>query len=61
MELLVPMAGLIDVKAESTHLQKEIEKLSKDLPRVESKLNNPKFVEKHRLKLSARKKINSPT
>lgn len=46
MELLVPMAGLIDVKAESARLQKEIDKLSKELARVEGKLNNPKFVDK---------------
>lgn len=46
LELLVPMAGLIDVKAESARLQKEIDKLSKDLARVEGKLNNPKFVDK---------------
>ncbi|WP_346839183.1 valine--tRNA ligase [Microbulbifer sp. SAOS-129_SWC] len=46
MELLVPMAGLIDVQAESARLQKEIDKLSKELARVEGKLKNPKFVDK---------------
>ncbi|GMG86734.1 valine--tRNA ligase [Biformimicrobium ophioploci] len=46
MEILVPMAGLIDVAAESARLNKEIEKLGKDLARVEGKLNNPKFVDK---------------
>ncbi|WP_288130642.1 valine--tRNA ligase [Microbulbifer sp.] len=46
LELLVPMAGLIDVAAESTRLQKEIDKLGKELQRVEGKLNNPKFVDK---------------
>ncbi|WP_250459960.1 valine--tRNA ligase [Microbulbifer litoralis] len=45
-ELLVPMAGLIDVAAETARLQKEIDKLTKDLARVEGKLNNPKFVDK---------------
>ncbi|WP_193166275.1 valine--tRNA ligase [Microbulbifer hainanensis] len=45
-ELLVPMAGLIDVQAESARLQKEIDKLAKELSRIEGKLNNPKFVDK---------------
>ncbi|WP_299581849.1 hypothetical protein [uncultured Microbulbifer sp.] len=40
------MAGLIDIKAESARLQKEIDKLVKDLSRVEGKLNNPKVVDK---------------
>ncbi|KUJ81527.1 valine--tRNA ligase [Microbulbifer flavimaris] len=46
VELLVPMAGLIDVAAESARLQKEIDKLAKELARVEGKLKNPKFVDK---------------
>ncbi len=45
MELLVPMAGLIDVNAESQRLQKEIDKLSKELARIEGKLSNSKFVD----------------
>ena len=46
MEILVPMAGLIDKEAETTRLTKEIEKLQKDLDRISGKLNNPKFVDK---------------
>ncbi|WP_428820665.1 valine--tRNA ligase [Microbulbifer sp. MCCC 1A16149] len=46
LELLVPMAGLIDVAAESARLQKEIDKLDKEIARVNGKLNNPKFVDK---------------
>ncbi|WGL17528.1 valine--tRNA ligase [Microbulbifer bruguierae] len=46
LELLVPMAGLIDVAAESARLQKEIDKLGKELTRISGKLNNPKFVDK---------------
>ncbi|MGH1469696.1 MAG: valine--tRNA ligase [Cellvibrionaceae bacterium] len=45
MELLVPMAGLIDVAAESQRLQKEIDKFSKELARIEGKLSNSKFVD----------------
>ena len=46
MEILVPMAGLIDKAAELLRLGKEIDKLQKELARIEGKLNNPKFVDK---------------
>lgn len=46
MEVLVPMAGLIDKVAELTRLQKEIDKISKDLQRIDSKLNNESFIAK---------------
>ncbi|WP_295800422.1 valine--tRNA ligase [uncultured Microbulbifer sp.] len=46
LELLVPMAGLIDVEAESARVQKELDKLDKELARVAGKLQNPKFVDK---------------
>jgi len=46
MEVLVPLAGIIDKDAESARLNKEIEKIKKDFARVEGKLNNPKFVDK---------------
>ena len=46
MEILVPMAGLIDKDAETSRLHKEIDKLQKDLARIEGKLSNPKFVDK---------------
>lgn len=44
MEVLVPMAGLIDKGAELARLKKEMEKLGKDVARVEGKLNNAKFM-----------------
>ena len=46
MEILVPMAGLIDKDAEIERLGKEIEKLRKEVARGESKLRNPNFVDK---------------
>ncbi|HEY7885377.1 MAG TPA: valine--tRNA ligase, partial [Cellvibrionaceae bacterium] len=46
LEILVPMAGLIDVEAELARLNKEIDKLSKEHERIESKLANPGFVQK---------------
>ncbi len=46
MKILIPMAGLIDKEAELARLEKEIQKIHNDLPRVEGKLNNPTFVDK---------------
>ncbi|WOX05019.1 valine--tRNA ligase [Microbulbifer pacificus] len=46
LELLVPMAGLIDVEAESARVQKEIDRLSKELAAVSGKLSNANFVDK---------------
>ena len=44
MEVLVPMAGLIDKDAELARLKKEMDKLGKEVARVEGKLGNEKFV-----------------
>jgi len=46
MKILIPMAGLIDKDAELTRLEKEIQKIKNDLPRVEGKLSNPTFIDK---------------
>ncbi|GBF31209.1 valine--tRNA ligase [bacterium MnTg04] len=43
MEILVPMAGVIDRDAELARLNKQIEKLDKDLQRSKQKLANPNF------------------
>jgi valyl-tRNA synthetase len=44
MEILVPLAGLIDVKAEQARLQKEIDKLTSEISRQQGQLANEKFV-----------------
>ena len=44
LEILVPLAGLIDAKAEQARLQKEIAKLETGLTVVSKKLNNQKFI-----------------
>ena len=44
MEILVPMAGLINVEAELARLKKELEKADKEIKRLEGKLGNAKFV-----------------
>ena len=46
LEILIPMAGLIDKKEESARLNREIIKLAKDTERAELKLQNPSFVDK---------------
>ena len=46
MEVLVPMAGLIDKDKEVARLSKEIDKLVKEVNRFEGKLNNEKFISK---------------
>lgn len=60
LEILIPMAGLIDKTEESARLNREIAKLLKDAERGEAKLQNPNFVdrapsdvvEKERVKLN---------
>ena len=46
MEVMVPMAGLVDKDAEIKRLSKEIEKLSREVKRFEGKLSNERFVSK---------------
>ncbi len=70
MEVLVPMAGLIDKEKEVARLSKEVEKLNKEVSRFEGKLSNEKFIsnakpdvvekERNKLKdaLSAQERLN---
>ncbi|HEX9777808.1 MAG TPA: valine--tRNA ligase [Geopsychrobacteraceae bacterium] len=44
VEVLIPLAGLIDVEEEQARLQKEIAKLDKDVQFFTKKLSNEKFV-----------------
>ncbi len=46
MKLLIPMAGLIDKDAELARLNREIDKLGKDLDKCQTKLANPSYVER---------------
>ena len=46
LKLLIPMAGLIDKDAELARLDKEIQRMARDLPRIEGKLADPSFVAK---------------
>jgi valyl-tRNA synthetase len=46
MQILIPLAGLIDKQAELTRLDKEINKLQVNLDKGSAKLENPNFVDK---------------
>jgi valyl-tRNA synthetase len=46
LELLVPLADLIDKDAELARLEREKDKLAKDATRIEEKLANPQFADK---------------
>jgi valyl-tRNA synthetase len=46
MKILIPIAGLIDKAAELARLEKEMQKIHKELPRIIGKLNNLGFVDK---------------
>ena len=46
MKILIPMAGLIDKKAELERLDKELEKLNKELVRISGKLSTASFINK---------------
>jgi valyl-tRNA synthetase len=46
LELLIPMADLIDKQAELARLDKELRKIDEDIRRTEGKLTNPAFIDK---------------
>ncbi|MFT5577090.1 MAG: valyl-tRNA synthetase, partial [Bermanella sp.] len=56
MELLVPMAGLIDKDAELRRLQKEIAKLDKEVERLAGKLGNESFIAKAPVEVVAKER-----
>lgn len=43
LEILIPLAGLIDINAEIARLKKEIAKSQADLEKINTKLSNPSF------------------
>lgn len=45
LQLLIPLAGLIDTDAEIKRIHKELGKLHKDLEQMNNKLNNPNFMQ----------------
>ena len=45
-QVILPLAGLIDLERERERLQRELAKLDKEIKGLENRLNNPKFREK---------------
>lgn len=45
-EIYMPLAGLVDLEAEKSRLNKEIISLTKEIVRLENKLGNPEFLKK---------------
>lgn len=46
LDILIPMAGLINKTEETNRLSREITKFTKEMERIEAKLHNPNFVER---------------
>ena len=46
IEVLVPLAGVIDVQLERTRLRQRVDQLTKDLSHQEARLRNTQFVRK---------------
>ncbi|MGE5544993.1 MAG: valine--tRNA ligase [Bacillota bacterium] len=46
IEILVPLAGVIDVEKEISRLKKELQSTEQDITRLQSKLSNPGFLSK---------------
>ncbi|WML54220.1 valine--tRNA ligase [Neobacillus sp. PS3-12] len=46
MEIILPLAGLINIDEEIARLEKELDKLNKEVDRVQKKLSNEGFVKK---------------
>jgi valyl-tRNA synthetase len=55
-ELLVPLAGLIDVDAECARLEREEEKLAREIEKLEARLGNAGFVDKAPAEVVARER-----
>ena len=46
IEIVIPLAGLVDIDAEKARIAKELKKSDKEIAFIEKKLGNPKFVAK---------------
>lgn len=57
LEILIPIAGLIDKGEESARLNREIAKLKKEAERTESKLQNPHFADKAPAEVVAKERV----
>jgi valyl-tRNA synthetase len=44
----MPLAGVVDIDAERARLAREVDKVAKDIARIEAKLGNDQFIAKAR-------------
>ena len=42
----MPLAGIVDIEAERTRLSREVEKVTKEIDKIEAKLGNEQFMAK---------------
>lgn len=56
VETFIPLEGVIDIDQEIARLQKELNKIAKDLARVENNLANPNFVSRARPEVVAQER-----
>ncbi len=61
VKIMVPMAGLIDPDAERQRLQKELDKLTRELARVNAKLGKPDFLTRAPVAVVARERDKGQT
>ncbi|MDG1311291.1 MAG: valine--tRNA ligase [Porticoccaceae bacterium] len=57
LEILVPMAGLIDVEAELARLDREIERIGIEAKKLVGKLGNPKFADNAPAEVVAKERV----
>ena len=53
-ELYVPLAGLVDLQAETERIQREMDKLDRDITALNRKLSNPEFIQRAPAEVVAR-------
>lgn len=57
VQILLPLAGIVDFEAEKARLQKELERLTADFARVQAQLNNEGFVARAPADVVAEKRV----
>ena len=59
VDLYLPIVGLVDVEKESARLDREQEKLSAELAKLDQRLSNPQFVERAKPEVVERERANA--
>ena len=56
IEIFLPLSGLVDIESEKNRLGKQIEKLTKELNGIQTKLANPNFLNNAKEEVVAKEK-----